>query len=264
MEPSSIDRAAAAIAAVRLARRPLAPLPAALRPPDEAAAYAVQDALHARLQAAGRGPLAGWKIGCTTAVMQRYLGIANPCAGGIFRATVHDREATVEAGDVQRLGVECEIAVRLASPLPAPGAPADREHAHRAVGACFAAIELVEDRYEDYRRFDTPILIADDFFGAGCVLGPPVEHGRLPDLAGVGGRMLVNGEEAGSGRGADILGHPLAALVWLARSLAARGRRLEAGDLVLLGSLVQTVWLAPGDRVAVELEGLGGAALRLR
>ena len=59
-------------------------LPAECRPPDEASAYAVQDALHRHLVAAGRGPLAGHKIGCTTAVMQQFLGIANPCAGGVF------------------------------------------------------------------------------------------------------------------------------------------------------------------------------------
>ena len=77
---------------------------------------------------------------------------------------------------------------------------------------------------EDYRSLDTPTLIADDFFNAGCVLGDPVESWRELDLAAVQGRMTINGGEVGRGRGGDILGHPLKALAWLANALAARGR----------------------------------------
>jgi 2-keto-4-pentenoate hydratase len=76
------------------------------------------------------------------------------------------------------------------------------------------------------------------------------------------GRMRINSAEVGSGRGADILGHPLDALAWLANALLARGRRLEAGEIVLLGSVVQTVWVEPGNRVEIEIEGLGGASAR--
>ena len=125
-----------------------------------------------------------------------------------------------------------------------------------------AAIEVVDDRYRDYRSLDTPTLIADDFFNAGCVLGDPVESWRELDLARVGGRMTVNGDEVGTGRGGDILGHPLAALAWLANARAARGQGLAAGDFVLLGSVVQTRWVDAGDRVEVEVEGLGRASCR--
>ena len=78
--------AAALLCRARLERRRVAGLPEACRPPDEASAYVVQDALHQKLSAAGLGTLAGHKIGCTTAVMQRFLGINNPCAGGDLRA----------------------------------------------------------------------------------------------------------------------------------------------------------------------------------
>ena len=129
-----------------------------------------------------------------------------------------------------------------------------------AVGACMAAIEVVDDRYEDYRSLDTPTLIADDFFNAGCVLGEPVERWRELDLAALRGRMSINGSEVGQGRGGDILGHPLRALAWLANALAARGRALEPEEFVLLGSVVQTQWVAAGDHVEIEIEALGGAS----
>jgi 2-oxo-3-hexenedioate decarboxylase/2-keto-4-pentenoate hydratase len=260
MTPEAIAQAAALLCAARLERRRFERLPDACRPVDEASAYAVQDALHARLAAAGWGAQAGHKIGCTTPVMQRFLNIANPCAGGVFAPTVqHGRGKFRHAGFVH-VGVECEIAVRLAHGLPAERAPHDRDGVAAAVGACMAAIEVVDDRYEDYRSLDPPTLIADDFFNAGCVLGAPVETWRDLDLAAVRGRMTINGAEVGTGKGGDILGHPLAALAWLADALAARGRHLKAGEFVLLGSVVETKWVTAGDLVEVAIEGLGRAS----
>jgi 2-oxo-3-hexenedioate decarboxylase/2-keto-4-pentenoate hydratase len=259
MEPEAIDEAAKLLCAARLDGRRFAGLPPARRPVDEAEAYALQDVLHARLIAAGRGAVVGHKIGCTTPVMQRFLGIDNPCAGGVFGPTVQHDNGAFRHADFLRVGVECEIAVRLARDLPASRAPYDRDSVADAIGNCMAAIEIVDDRYEDYRALDAPTLIADDFFNAGCVLGEPLEAWRELDLAGLRGRMTINGAEVGTGEGSDILGHPLAALAWLANALAARGRHLAAGEFVLLGSVVETRWVEPGDLVEIEIEGLGKA-----
>ena len=257
----AIRRAAEHIAGARVAGERLDRLPAEIRPADEREGYAVQEEVHRRLAAAGRGPLAGRKIGCTSAVMQHFLGIDHPCAGGVPASLVHTGAARIPVPRTARVGVECEIAVRLARDLPweedDPPDPA------AAVGSCMAAIEIVEDRYVDYATLDTPTLIADDFFAAGCVLGP--ERPRLPPggLADVGATMLVNGEPVGRGTGRDVLGDPLNALAWLARSASERGAPLRAGELVLLGSLVATHWLEPGDAVSVRNDALGEVVLDL-
>jgi len=251
----TVRAAAAFLAEARLARTRMSGLPAGLRPADVAAAYRVQDALHGALAAAGLGPVAGYKIGCTTPVMQQYLKIDHPCAGGVFAARVYRDAARLRHGAFVRVGVECEIAVLLGRDLP----PRDRPYAPAevapAVEACAAAIEIVDDRWVDYRAVDTPTLIADDFFNAGCVLGAPCRFDAAPDLVAVRGAMSVDGREVGRGTGTDALGSPLNALAWLA---SARGG-LRAGEFVLTGSMVQTYWAARGDACAVELEGLGAA-----
>ncbi|HEY0912640.1 MAG TPA: fumarylacetoacetate hydrolase family protein, partial [Bradyrhizobium sp.] len=76
-------------------------------------------------------------------------------------------------------------------------------------------------------------------------------------LLEVVGRAKVNDVEVSRGTGADVLGHPHNPLAWLANHLAAEGRGLRAGQVVLTGSLVKTIWLNPGDRVTMELSGLG-------
>ena len=68
---------------------------------------------------------------------------------------------------------------------------------------------------------------------------------------------MVNGIEVGSGKGADILGHPFEALAWLANHKAARNQLLFSGEVVLLGSVVKTQWLSPGDNALIEVDSLG-------
>lgn len=255
------EDAADRIATARLALAPLELLPEAIRPADEAAAYAVQAKVHERLAAGRYGKRIGWKIGCTTPVMQTYLGIPNPCGAGLFEGTKHASGATISAGDFRHVGIECEIAVKLARDLPATGAPFTAGDVAEAVACVMAAIELVDDRYADWRETDTPTLIADDFFAAGFVLGPPLALADAPNLAEIVGITRINDVEVGRGVGADVLGHPLNALAWLANSLAARGERLRAGEIVLTGSLVETRWLNAGDKVEIAISGLGEVAL---
>ena len=261
MDRNAVREAAEVLSAGRLRRVRMDVLPPTLRPSDEAEAYAVLDALHERLTAAGRGELAGHKIGCTTPVMQQFLGIPNPCAGGVFSLTVRRGSGTFRHGDFLHVGVECEIAALLKADLSGD-APHDRKSVARAVGAVMAAIEVVDDRWVDYPSVDTPTLIADDFFGAGCVLGEPVIGWRALDLPALSGSMSINGRAVGSGVGADIMGHPFEPLAWLANSMIERGSYLRAGEFVLLGSLVATKWVDRADVVAVEIERLGGATAR--
>ena len=254
-----LEAAAQIIADNRINGDRLGPLDEAIRPKSEAEAYVVQARVH-HLVAAHTGPRIGYKIGCTTAVMQSYLGIPNPCFGGVFSGGIHEAGTRLAAADFCRVGVECEIAVRLgsaidtASEITPDSLPDFAEAVH-------AAIEIVDDRYADWRSTDTPTLIADDFFGAGFVLGPPVSPHHVGDLAALAGETRINGVVAGSGMARDVLGHPANALAWLARTLLANGRRLRPGDIVLTGSLVETRWLQSGDEASAEIFGLGSVDL---
>jgi 2-keto-4-pentenoate hydratase len=254
--------AAKAIAAARRARTPLQGLAPDIAPRDEAEGYRIQHAVH-DLLAADVGPLVGYKIGCTSAVMQNYLGIPHPCGGGVFSRGVHSSGVSLRHGDFVRVGVECEIAVRLGGDLAASGTAFTADTVAPAIDAYHPAIEIVDDRYADWRSIGAPTLVADDFFAAGCVLGAPVSRSVAPDLLHVIGRAAINGVEAGRGTGADVLGHPHAALAWLANHLAACGKHLRAGQIVLTGSLVKTLWLNAGDRAVMELSGLGTVAAQL-
>lgn len=226
----------------------------ALRPRDETEGYATQAEANALLEKQ-LGPVAGHKIGCTTPVMQAFLNIPSPCSGDVFASTVLRGKATVSRAAYRKVGIECEIVAELDRDVSPDEAPFTRDSIADAVGAIMAGIEIVDDRYRDYRTLGVPTLIADNFFNAGCVLGEPVTEWR--DLAALQGRMLINGIEVGRGTGAMVLGHPLEALAWLANSRAGRGLGLARGRFVFLGSLVETKWLNAGDSARIEIDKLG-------
>ena len=95
-------------------RKPFGPIPAACAARTVDEAYAVQEAFHA-LMAATHGPVAGYKIALTTPVMQRMVGFHEPVSGAILAKTMQQSPCTIHSTDYGRLGVECEIAVRLAT-----------------------------------------------------------------------------------------------------------------------------------------------------
>jgi 2-oxo-3-hexenedioate decarboxylase/2-keto-4-pentenoate hydratase len=235
------------------------PLPADLRPADLGEAYAAQEALHRLYRDAGRGEIGGAKVAITTKVMQRLMGIDEPCGGAVFATEIHVSPASLRLADFGQVAVECEIAVRLGRDLPGGQS---RDEVAASIASCHAAIELIDDARAEYKRFDALNLVADNAWNGGLVLGPAVRDWRHLDLAALKGSMSVGGRVAGHGTGADVLGHPLNALVWLADTLARRGRPLRAGMAITTGSIVATQWPKAGETVEVEIEGLGKASAR--
>ena len=172
LKPDQIESAAVSLVSQRLSSAPV-DLAEDMRPADEFEAYAVQAEVNRRLCQSGLGLPVGHKIGCTTPVMQAYLRISNPCAGEIFAATTVQSHGQVSRACYRRLGVECEIVIGLSRDVAPEEAPFTREGMASWVDAVMAGIEIVDDRYRDYRSLGAPTLIADNFFNAGCVWKSP-------------------------------------------------------------------------------------------
>ena len=129
------------------------------------------------------GPVAGYKIALTTAVMQQRVGLHEPIAGAIFAKTIHQAPSTLHSTDHVRLGIDSEIAFQLGADLPADMAPYSRASVADAVAAAMVAFEPFDDRLADVSKHSALALslIADNVGNAGMVLGPPVSDWRKLD-----------------------------------------------------------------------------------
>jgi 2-keto-4-pentenoate hydratase len=149
--------------------------------------------------------------------------------------------------------VEPEVGFILGSDLPENCTEADALAATEAIAPAF---ELIDSRIQDW-KIALPDTIADNASSAGFVLGKARVDPRSVDLKSIPIRMLRNGEEVGVGRSDAVLGDPLIAVAWLARTVAKFGVRLRAGHVILPGSCTRAVDARPGDRFEADFGVLG-------
>jgi 2-oxopent-4-enoate/cis-2-oxohex-4-enoate hydratase len=84
---------------------------------------------------------------------------------------------------------------------------------------------------------------------------------RSFDLAALKVNVWKNGALLSQGLGSAVQGSPLASVAWLANTLGRYGVTLEAGEVILSGSLVPLEPARPGDRFRLALEGVGEASV---
>jgi 2-keto-4-pentenoate hydratase len=154
--------------------------------------------------------------------------------------------------------IEPEIAFWLAADLHGPGVTL--EQVLQATRGVSAALEVVDSRIRNWRiaLVDT---IADNASSARVIVSEQIFPIEAFDLAKVHVTMTRDGEEVGSGTGAAVLGHPAAAVAWLANKLAEFGTSLEAGQLVLPGAMCAAVPIGQGDTFRAAFDGLGDIAI---
>jgi len=261
LTPDAIAAAARTSLEMHRTRTRYRPFDAGLRAATLDDAYRIQDALHRLMAEAGRGEIVGWKIALTSKAMQQMTGVDQPAAGAIFSKLVHASPARVDVAAFHHLGVEFEVAVRMAADLPASGGPWTRASVADRVAACLPAFELVEDGDADYKTLDAFTLVSQNTWNGGVVLGVPSADWRAVDLERAITRCWVNDEPSGQGQTGDAMGHPCEAVAWLANLLNRRGRTLERGMIVMTGSSITTKFPSRGDRVRFVVEGLGEVRL---
>ena len=103
----------------------------------------------------------GWKIGCTTPVMQKYLGIPNPCLGKVMAKNLFEGDTKLKFENFSNPGVECEIAVILSDEYDYKK---KYDNLEDLISKVVSSIEVVDDRWPNYKEENTPLLIADNFF----------------------------------------------------------------------------------------------------
>ena len=252
----------------RATGQPCPPVRGLLPAGDADAAYAVQ-ALWVADQIAAGARVVGRKIGLTNPAVQEQFGVDRPDFGVLFESMACAPGTPIDGARTLQPKIEAEIAFVLAEDLT--GSVIGPAEVAAATAYVVAALEIVDSRIAGW-DIDIVDTIADNGSSGLFVLGDRRQRlGRL-DLAesamtlrrvaagqsdAVGGSGYAVGEVVSSGTGASILGHPLAAVAWLAAAVRDHGSPLRAGEVVLSGSLGPMVAVAPGDAFQADISGVG-------
>jgi 2-keto-4-pentenoate hydratase len=261
MEDIAVRRAAEALLAEHKANVRFKPLGPPDGPITISDAYDIQQRYVALLRGE-HGDDVGYKVGLTSATMQAFCGIDHPIAGVVLARRLHRSGASARRSDFGRLGLEFEIAVRIQSDVAVTGKPFTAATIAPHIGGVCAGIELVDDRSADYGSLDVRSLVADNSWNGGIVLSEFAS--KWPDLENVVGRAAKDGAGIGEGHGRDILGHPFNSAAWLATQLNSRGEGLKAGQVVMTGSVMKTVFPEAEASYRFDLEGIGVVDVHVR
>ncbi|WP_342378718.1 fumarylacetoacetate hydrolase family protein [Myxococcus stipitatus] len=239
--------------AARRERREVPPLTNELPGLTLPDAYGIQEE-GLRLRQADGERVVGLKMGLTSEAKRRQMNLDSPVYG-----VLTDR-MRVAAGGVMALGqsihpkIEPEIAFRTTRELRGQ---VTRDEVLDACGAVFVAMEILDSRYRDFKYFSLPDVVADNSSSSLFVLGEVEHPPRAMDLTRLEMKMSVNGAVVQSARSDAISGDPVVSVIQLCELLAQRGHVLPAGSIVLAGAATVAHMLQPGDRVRLDVEGLG-------
>lgn len=239
-------------------RRPIEPPSEKFPALDLEDAYAIQQ-LQVQHWLAGGRVIQGHKVGLTSTAMQQQLGVHRPDYGVLRDDMFHPEDAEIDVDAYVAPRVEPEVAFVLARELVGPGVTVAAAAA--AVDFLLPAIEIIDSRIADWRItiIDT---IADNASSGGVVLGSTPVSPKSVDLRLVGCNLFGNGNLVATGAGGAVLGSPLLSLAWLANTVGEHGVVLEAGHVVLPGSVTRAQPVRPGDTWTAQFHGIGSVTAR--
>ena len=199
-------------------------------PQTAADAYAVQ----AALAALSGGTVPGWKVGNLTAAQQEKSNIHSVTTGALLAPWFGPSPVRWRLADFLVPKLECEFAFSLGADLPKRAAPYSRDEVAAAVAALHPAIEIFDTRL----AVASPLgALADCMASGGFAYGPGLADWKQFDLGKHTMTLALDGVEVASGRGAEILGDPFAALVLMANNPPAFAN-LRKGAVVTTGSCI--------------------------
>lgn len=243
-----------------LSGKPIAPLSEGRPTLTVADAYAIQ-AINVESRKATGAEIVGHKIGLTSKPMQEMLGVDEPDYGHIYSDRTHRSGHEIETAALIAPRIEPELAFVLREDLGGNDVTADDVLA--ATDYVLPSMEVIDSRIADWKigLIDT---IADNASCAGVVLGETRIDPAELDLTSISVDLLVGEEIVQTGTGDAVLGHPAAAVAWLANALGAFGVTLEAGEVVMSGSITAAVPLEAGARVHADFGEAGDVEVTVR
>ncbi|MDG1099841.1 MAG: fumarylacetoacetate hydrolase family protein [Saprospiraceae bacterium] len=248
---------AAKLRQAQATKTPISPLRDDIGEHNEELAYAIQQ-VNTNHKLVDGARIVGKKIGLTSIKVQEQFGISTPDFGILFDDMEVLNGLSLPISEVMQPKIEGELAFVLGGSL-------DNDKLTivdiiNSIDYVLPSLEIVGSRIDNWniRIADT---VADNASASHYVLGHTPKMLDDIDIVNCKMNMTINGELKSSGSGKDCLGSPLNAVLWLARKMQAVGQPLQAGELILSGSLGPMVVVNAGDHVDAEFEGLGSVSI---
>jgi 2-keto-4-pentenoate hydratase len=218
---------------------------------------AAQMSMRRELLSAGARHL-GWKVGFGSSAAMDRMGTSAPLFGFLTDRSLIESGSTVSIGGWTRPVFEPEIALQLGSDLHSG---ANEAEVTAAISGLGPAIELADS---DPAVRDPVGILSGNIFHRHVVLGPLDRERAGGSVAEIHAHVLRDGEEIARAMDTTAAGDLVVILQALAALLEQNGEALRAGDVVITGSLVPAIEVAPGQVLRASIIPLGDVEVGFR
>jgi 2-keto-4-pentenoate hydratase len=207
----------------------------------------------------GHKPL-GWKLAFGGPAAMERLHTNAPLVGFLMQNALIPSNSTVLVDRWKKPAAEPEITVYIGKDLPAGADPGTTKAAIAALGP---AIELAD---VDHPSDDVEGTLACDIYQRHIILGRGDPARACGTLDGLAARVLRNGAEIANLTGPQSLQNLTGELVDIVRHtanlLAAFGETLQAGQIIIAGSIIPPIWIEPGEEITFHLAPVDSISIR--
>lgn len=202
----------------------------------------------------------GYKMGLTSKAKMEQMGLHTPIYGVLTDKMIVANKSDFSISDKIHPKTEPEIYFvtncELSGHLDIKDVPSVCEK----IGV---ALEILDSRYQGFKYFSLPDVIADNASSSHFVLGDAIASHALSDWSSLKIDLISDDKILETATGGAILGNPLLSLCSLVELLAAEKRSLPKGSIVLAGAATTAITLHKGQRAQAKLENVGYASFHV-
>ena len=208
---------------------------------------------------AGHKPL-GWKLAFGGPAALERLRTNAPLVGFLMQSAMVPSGSSLVVSNWKKPAAEPEITVHLCKDLPAG---ADRDTTKAAIAGLGPAIEVAD---VDHPSDDVEGTLACDIYQRHFILGRSDSARAGGLLDGLAARVLRNGSEIASITDPTALQSLTGELIDIVRHtanlLAVFGESLQAGEIIITGSIIPPIWVEPGEEIVFNLAPVDTVSIR--
>ena len=223
-------------------------------------AYCAQGKLTAEIGRT-KGIQAGYKAGYTSLSTRPGTDVDRPLRGLLFQNMFLTDGAIVPAdfGARPRFSADLIAVVKDEDIKSAITPLAALEH----ISHFLPFIDLSDLMLEDGAPIDMLNLIATNIGSRWGVLGKPIAVEATQEFLTLLETMTIviqdeKGDTIGRGKGSDVLGHPMNAVMWIVKDLEHSAQRVQPGDKLGVGAFFPAGTPQAGLSIKVTYQGLPG------
>ena len=211
---------------------------------NSASAYDIQRALVSHEMRKKRA-IGGFKAGFTQAALRLKYHTKEPISGVLFADAAFEDGAEIDAGLFKKPMLEVEIGYVLRSPITRKlHSIADLK---TYISHALPAVEIPDLNYANVGGLNAYDIIATNIASSRYVVGKPFTLRDLAQVNEIRVALYRDEQVIDSGAAIDALGNQLEALLWLVNDAYGHGWHLQAGQLLITGTLGKMNPALPGS-----------------